>query len=166
MTNTFYCPQMKLRKGNVFTPVCHSVHNGMSAPVYAGIHTPPWADTPWTDTPLSRHSPGQTSPGRHSQEDTSPWQTPLLWADTPLWVNTPSRQTPPMADTPEADTPQTLTDGHCCGRYTSYWNAFLLSLNPLDSVKTFIKNSLEFFLNGAELSLNSANSRKLIITEA
>ena len=25
---SFYRPQTKLRKGNVFTPVCHSVHRG------------------------------------------------------------------------------------------------------------------------------------------
>ena len=35
-----------LRQGNVFTPVCHSVHGGGgSALLHAGIH-PPWADTP------------------------------------------------------------------------------------------------------------------------
>ena len=33
-------------------------------------------------------------------------------------------------------------DGYCCGRYTSYWNAFLLLLNSLISVKTFRKNSI------------------------
>ena len=32
----------KLRKGNVFTSVCHSVHGGWQ--------TPPWADTPLTST--------------------------------------------------------------------------------------------------------------------
>ena len=26
--NAFYRPQTKLREGNVFTPVCHSVHGG------------------------------------------------------------------------------------------------------------------------------------------
>ena len=42
-------------QGNVFTPVCHSVHMGVSA-------TPAWPDTPWADTPLSRHLPRQTPP--------------------------------------------------------------------------------------------------------
>ena len=42
--------------------------------------------------------------------DTHPRQTPSSWADTP-------RQTPPWADT--------SSDGHCSGRYASYWNAFL-----------------------------------------
>ena len=39
--------------------------------------------------------------------------------------------TQPFADTPQADTPSRqpqgdTPDGHCSGRYTSYWNAFLL----------------------------------------
>ena len=50
----FYRPQTKLRKGNVFTPVCHSVHRG-SAPVRAGIH-PPETHT------LGRHRPGHPPP--------------------------------------------------------------------------------------------------------
>ena len=54
-----YRPQTNLRKGNVFTPVCDSVHRG-------GVHPP------------GRHRP------------------------------------PP--------------DGHCSGRYASYWNAFLWKL--------------------------------------
>ena len=41
----------------------------------------------------------------------------------------PREQTPPQADIPPgADPPdQTLpsADGYCCGRYASYWNAFL-----------------------------------------
>ena len=38
----YYCPQTKLRKGNVFTPVCQSFcsRGGMSASVHAGIHPP------------------------------------------------------------------------------------------------------------------------------
>ena len=38
-------------------------------------------------------------------------------ADTPLGRHAP------WADTPWADTPP--ADGHCSGRYGSYWNAFL-----------------------------------------
>ena len=44
---------MKLRQGNVFTPVCHSVHG------WGGLPHPPQADTPgqitpalWAGTPL------------------------------------------------------------------------------------------------------------------
>ena len=67
----YYRPQTKLRKGNVFTPVCQLFCSqwGGSAPVHAGTHHPP----------LGRH--------------------------------------PPTAD------------GYCCGRYASYWNAFLVLNN-------------------------------------
>ena len=33
--------------------------------------------------------------------------------------------------------------GYRCGRYTSYWNAFLLSLNSANSGKTFRENSID-----------------------
>ena len=57
---------MNLRKGNVFTPVCHSVHRGEEQ-VYASIQcemspsgsrgcTSPWADTPQQNIPLGRHA--------------------------------------------------------------------------------------------------------------
>ena len=54
----------KLRQGNVFTPVCHSVHKGGSASMHAGID------------PLGRHPPG-----RHPQGDTPLGRPPR--ADTP-----------------------------------------------------------------------------------
>ena len=56
----FYHPQQQLRKGNVFTTVCHSVQVGCTSP--------------WADTPLWAEPPRQTHP---TQADT----TPL--ADTP-----------------------------------------------------------------------------------
>ena len=53
---------MKLRQGNVFTPVCHSIHRdvcvsatplGQTPPVHAGIHTHPLPSACWdTHTPL------------------------------------------------------------------------------------------------------------------
>ena len=53
---------MKLRQGNVFTPVCQSFRSQGwgSASVHAGIH-------PRVDTPLGRHPPGRHPP----------------WVDTP-----------------------------------------------------------------------------------
>ena len=59
----------KLRQGNVFKPVCHSVHGGVSVLVHAGIHnTHPLGQTPPRQTPLpplGRHPhPRQTPPGR------------------------------------------------------------------------------------------------------
>ena len=45
--HAFLPPATKLRQGNVFTPVCHSVHTAY----------PPWADTP-------QQTPRQTPPPR------------------------------------------------------------------------------------------------------
>ena len=55
---------------------------------------------------------------------------------TPLWADTPSRP-PSRADTLQADNPRQTTppgkhppppaDGYYCGRYASYWDAFLSS---------------------------------------
>ena len=55
----FYRPQTKLRKGNVFTSVSHSVHRGVSASVHAGIHTAPLMQvhSPGKNTPLGRYTP-------------------------------------------------------------------------------------------------------------
>ena len=64
--NSFYRPQTKLRQGNVFTRVYHSVHGGV-----AGRH-PPGRNPSSADTPLGRHPLG-----RHP-----PWADPP-WADTP-----------------------------------------------------------------------------------
>ena len=83
-----YRPQRKLREGNVFTPVCHSVHKGRVSASGSGggclplgpggVHppgqTPPRQTPPWADTHLGRHPPvemtieaGGTHPtGMHS----------------------------------------------------------------------------------------------------
>ena len=68
--------------------------------------------------PLGRHPPGRHPPplGRYPQADTL-----LPWADTP-------RQTPPSADTPQADSRSCAVHAgiqSTSGRYASYWNAFL-----------------------------------------
>ena len=61
-----YCrPQKKLRQGNVFTPVCHSVHRGCLSQCMLG-YTPPWGGTP-----------------------------PDSWVGTPPWGGTPPRQVHP-----------------------------------------------------------------------
>ena len=85
---SFCRPQRSWGQGNVFTPVCHSVHRGRGClPQCMLGYTPPWADTlPWVDTPQA----DAPSLGRH----------PPHWADTPLWVDTPSQtDTPSQADT-------------------------------------------------------------------
>ena len=76
----------------------------------------PGADTPQEQTPPR---------SRHPQSRHPPQQTPLQsihpHSRHPPHEQTPSRNRhpPPGADTPPR------RDGHCCGRYTSYWNAFL-----------------------------------------
>ena len=87
--------------------VSHSIHGGVSsASVYAGIHTslgrhPPEQTPPWAETPPGLTPPGQTPPGRHPLPSAC-WDThPLL----------------PSACWDRHD--------HYCGRYGSYWNAFL-----------------------------------------
>ena len=103
---TLSITSIMLPQGNVFTPVCHSVHRGAVC-LSAGWDTHiPWADPPRADTPLGRHPLGRHPLGRH----------PLgrhPRADTPL--GTPPSQTPPGQILPSR-------------RYASYWNAFLLNL--------------------------------------
>ena len=133
-----YLPSaMKLRQGNVFTSICQEFcpqRGGGHLPQHmlgywdAGIHPghlhsprqlhPPQHVHPlcrWAGTPPEEHPPGQVHPLQY---------TP--WAGTPpLGRSPPARYTHPIMG---RYTPQ---DGHCSGRYASYWNAFLLlvSLN-------------------------------------
>ena len=67
---SFLPPATKLRQGNVFTPVCHSVHRGGCLATIPKADTPSWTDTqaqtpPWADTP--RQTLPQVDPplGRH-----------------------------------------------------------------------------------------------------
>ena len=79
-TVIYYRPQTKLRKGNVFTPVCQSFcsQGRVSAPVHAGIHLP--GQTPPRQTPSTRadtsHLDRHPYPGRHTPGQTPPGQTP------------------------------------------------------------------------------------------
>ena len=111
----YYRIQTKLRKFNIFTPVFQSfcsqmgVVGGCLPQCMLEYTTLLWVDTPWGRCPpWADNSPGQTPHG----------QTSPHWADTPLPGRHSPGQTPPLADTPPAD-------GYCCGRYASYWNAFL-----------------------------------------
>ena len=50
-----YRPQTNLRKGNVFKPVCQSVHRGRGVCLSACWADNPLGQTPpWADTPLQR----------------------------------------------------------------------------------------------------------------
>ena len=107
-----YRPQTKLRKGNVFTSVCqefcpqwgvsqHVLGRGVCISVSTGRRCV--ADIPWAYT--------------HPRQTPSPWAHPL---DThkPLGRH-------PQVGTPWADT---SSDGHCSGRYASYWNVVFCSI--------------------------------------
>ena len=74
----FTARKRSLGQGNIFAPVCHSVHRVVSASMHAGI-PPPRADTPRDQTPphytppCTRHSPDKAPPcavhaGRYSQQ--------------------------------------------------------------------------------------------------
>ena len=71
-----YYSQMKLRKGNVFTPVCQSSCSQLRGVSQHALGSHPLADTPRAPPPLGRPPCGQTQTpplGRH----TPPGQTPL-----------------------------------------------------------------------------------------
>ena len=123
MEDTCYHPQRSC-EGYVITPVCHSVHRGGLPQCILGYHAPR-ADTLWTrHPPRSRHHPDQAPPrSRH-----------------------PPDQAPPQSRHPPGPAPP--ADGYCCGRYASYWNAFLFTLISSFSCekpqkKTYIEYSLE-----------------------
>ena len=108
--------------------------------------------------------------------DTTPPRADLLGADTPLeqtpppGADTPQSRQPPRADPPEQTPPRTKYTpgtkytppkyGHCCGRYASYWNAFLFRINMCvlkiifdianeNSLPPFFHNIFHFFLTWA-----------------
>ena len=89
----FYRPQRGCGQGNIFTPVCHSVHRegGVSASVHAGI-PPPKADTAQSrHPPRTRHTPSR--------------------ADVPPRTWHPPGTRPPQADLPSGpDTPHPRPD--------------------------------------------------------
>ena len=110
----FYWPQQSCGQGNIFTPVCHSVHRGVSASVHAGIPPPPGAETPWEQTPpQSRQPPRSRHPLEQTpSEQTPPWSRhPPPGADIPQEQTSPeytpprSRHPPEEQPSPRADTP-------------------------------------------------------------
>ena len=131
-----------LGQGNIFAPVCHSVHR---AGVYPSMHlghyissctllTLSWcggsiqvtSNAWWDRSHDTTPPPRQTPPlGRHPH----PWPPPSLGRHPSL------RHPPPWADTP-------LQWWSMSGRYASYWNAFLFLLflvhNGRGSVETFL----------------------------
>ena len=103
----FYRSQPSCGQGNIFVPVCHTVHRGMCLPqCMLGYHTP-WEQTP----PQSRHPPEQIPPGadtprgadplgsRHPQSRHCPRSR-----HPPEQIPPGSRQ-PPRTDTPHRHPP-------------------------------------------------------------
>ena len=82
----FYRRQQSCSQGNIFTPVCHSVHGGCLPQCMLGYHIPPRADTPGSrhprkqTAPRSRHPAGSRHPYR--KQTPPPEQTPAYgqWA--------------------------------------------------------------------------------------
>ena len=105
---------------------------GVSASVHAGIphHPQKQTDTPLeADTPPGSRCPLEADTHPHSRHPLGA-DTPPPGADTPRADTTPpTEQTSPCP--PEQTSPQSRHPpryGHCCGWYTSYWNAFLFLL--------------------------------------
>ena len=87
-----YRPQRSCGPGNIFTPVCHSVHRG----VFASVHT----GTPHPHIPQSRHTPPPEQTPRRSRHpagaDTPQEQThPPGAGRHPLGADTPQSRHPP-----------------------------------------------------------------------
>ena len=120
----YYRPQRSCGQGNIFAPVCHSIHRGgvCSRGVFVVSQTPPRSRHP-----LGADAPEQTLPGsRHPPEQIPPPRADPPWSRQPL-----PEQSPPQEQTPSplgADTPREADSGirSTSGRYASYWNAFLL----------------------------------------
>ena len=112
----------------MFSQACvkDSVHWGRVYPsMHWGRHppgqTPPGQTPPWTDTPHQTPT-GQTPQGRHPPADTPCPVHAGIHTPFPVhtWIHPP--------------------DGHCSGRYASYWNAFLFVLwRNILQIWTFLK---------------------------
>ena len=100
-----YCPQTKLREGNVFTPVWQG-GGGLS-----GSGSGRYASGSRGCTPLVTHPTGHPLPqhnpiGHWTRNPLDP-HNPL---DIPLWTHLRDSHPSPLRST--------------CGQYASYWNAF------------------------------------------
>ena len=105
--SNYYRPQTKLREGNVFTGVCDSVRGGVCLPVPRGVSAPGGGPGPR----------GVCSCGEGGC---------LLWEGVCSWGGLlPGGLVREGVSAPWGGAWWRPPDGHCCGRYTSYWNAFL-----------------------------------------
>ena len=114
----YYRPKRSFGQGNIFTPVCHSVHRG--GRVLLASPPPPGMETPLEQTPARMENPPQ-------MEEPPPDGEPPRMEEPPRIEEPPPDGEPP----PEADS----GIRSAIGRYASYWNAFLFQLN----FRTFIR---------------------------
>ena len=87
---TFYRPKRSFGQGNIFTPVCHSVHRGggvLLARPPPAWRTPPGWRTPWHGEPPQDGEPP------HLDGDPPGWRTPPDGGIPPGW-RSPQKQTP------------------------------------------------------------------------
>ena len=142
LKDMFTARKRSLGQSNLFTPMCHSVHEGGEG----GLAQLP---------PISRPGGGQTPLGRPHPLDADPQGKPLdadpqanLWMQTPPWgLADPLDadrcrvgQTPPGLGRPPPRVGQTLPQSwadppglgrpphpirSASGQYASYWNAYL-----------------------------------------
>ena len=138
-----YRPKRSFGQGNIFTPVCHSVHRGGRS----GKETPPagWRNPPgvppgWMEEPprLDGGTPpgwmeepprldGGTPPAAGWRNPPPPawWRNPpWLDGEPPSWMENPPPPPGWMENPREPDSGIRST----IGRYASYWNAFLSSV--------------------------------------
>ena len=127
----FYWPKRSFGQGNIFTPVCHSVHGGggRGSPSLGGVllaRTPSRPNTPhlWQGEPppdQTPHPPWHGEPPQ-TRHHTPPQSRPPLEQTPPPGWRTPPEQTPPPPREADSGIRSTI------GRYASYWNAFLFCI--------------------------------------
>ena len=116
MQHVLLPPANVVCEGYVFTGVCLSTGG-------RGMENPPgWRTPPDGEPPLDGEPPGWRTPQPPPDGEPPGWRTPPdgeppLDGEPPGW-RTPGWRTPPDGEPP----PRSM-----CGRYASYWNAFLLS---------------------------------------
>ena len=113
-------PSTKLGQGYVFTRVCDSVHRGVVSQHALQV--------------VSQHALQQVSGGLYPcMPRRSPGPHPggklrgLALGGSPG----PHLGSIPACTEADTPTPSPSPHGYCCGRYASYWNAFLLTFSPM-----------------------------------
>ena len=120
-----------------FGPYLITVRNEVAKVMFLQACVCPQGGSTWPGIPPGRYTPpAGTPPGRYTPPDqVPPRQVPPQDQvhpprQVPPWAGLPRPGTPPPGTrytTPRAGAPPRY--GHCCGQYTSYWNAFLFFHN-------------------------------------